>query len=137
MIPVIPINFEAFAFIIDISPLQEVRRCVLHYNIVPTSSDGSLSTNISLMATGGEQVLYSINTGFNLTHNTYNFTVVAITMVGPGKRSPVTFPSLGLNLSEFHATHSLVFEINELKLITLITCKCMNQTSCHVAENKH
>ena len=58
------------------------------------------------------KILYS-NAGFNVSHNTYNFTVtvVGITETGPGERSPVISLSLSLNLSEFlvhSCTQSLV-----------------------------
>ena len=54
---VLSVSFEAFAFVIF--PLPEAHRCVLHYNITPTSSDGNVLTDISVMARDGNQRVYS------------------------------------------------------------------------------
>ena len=87
---VFPQNFKIFT--LKIFPLSQPSNCILHYNITPMVSDGSVLPDISLDPPSSGTSIATALGGFDSCNNSYSFTVVAITRNGPGERSAV-FPA--------------------------------------------
>ena len=93
VLTVVPTSSTTFKFII--SPLSEPSDCVLNYSITPTTSEGNVLADIIVEPPdSGDSVRVSMSR-FDVCNTAYNFTVVAITLNGPGETSsPVTSSKL-------------------------------------------
>lgn len=103
------LEVESFNF--AIFPVSEPSlQCVCHYNITPTSGDGNVLTDIIVEPTGGGRPLTVNASGFDLCRTTYSFTVVAVTLNGPGDRSGDIYPETLDFLSKYGVV-SFVFTL--------------------------
>ena len=71
-------------------PFSLCHNPVLHYNITPMLSDGSVRPDISLDPPSSGTSISTKLGGFDSCSNLYRFTAAAITRNGPGERSAVS-----------------------------------------------